>query len=177
MIETTSAASMPSRSVTRRASSMGGFGGGAGPAAAENLEPVPLRLEAVGAADLGPQRHDAPADELDHPPAALAGQVVVLLAGMNVLVERASGTQPLPAHQTAFDEQIQVAIHRGAGNGDAAPAQRVQESSGVEVGVLLEDLLANGPPLGGHPETPLMDKVFEDFEFSRSAHGPEILRR
>jgi hypothetical protein len=92
MIATTSAASTPSRSVTSSASSIGAslVAGGAVTAAAEDVQPVAVGLEAVRAADLGAQRDDRRADELDHPAAALAHQVIVLLTGVDVLVERSA---------------------------------------------------------------------------------------
>src|SRR5687767_2246698 len=101
MMPTTSAASTPSRNVTISASNMGRPSGshgqrrrrrkyfrgflGAGVAEAGDLQRVVGGHEAVGPADLRLERHDARAHELDHPPAARAHEMVVLLPGMNVL--------------------------------------------------------------------------------------------
>src|SRR5436305_15001342 len=104
MIPTTRAASTPSRRVTMNASNMGRgllahprpSGGGRGDpgrhlraavAQTRDLQRVARRDEAVGAADLPLQRRDPQADELHHPAAAGAHQVVVLLAEVHVLVE------------------------------------------------------------------------------------------
>jgi hypothetical protein len=145
---------------------------GAGPAATENLESVVLGLETVGATDLGAQRDDARADELDHPAAAFADQMIVLLAGVDVLVESVTRAQALAANQAALDEQIEVAIDGGARHRNAAAAKGGEERAGVEVDVLLEDLLANGTALGGHAQAARVDKVLEDSQLSGSGHGP-----
>src|SRR6185436_9536830 len=99
MIPTTSAASTPSRRVTIRASSMRSLLRRALIAQAADLQGMAGRKEAVGAADLALQCHDARADELDHPAAPGAHQVVVLLAAVHVLVEEAVALQPLLARQ------------------------------------------------------------------------------
>src|SRR6185295_17065486 len=104
MMPTTRAASTPSRSATISASNMdhpprrrrrrdavrrrrGGFR--AAEAEARDLQRVPHRHEAVRTADLRLQGSDPRADELHHPAAAGAHQMIVLLAGVNVLVEEA----------------------------------------------------------------------------------------
>src|SRR5690348_8009805 len=126
MIPTTRAASTPSRSVTISASNMDGLRrarGGAGLrrlraeiAEAGDLERVPRRHEAVGAADLGLERRDPRAHELHHPAAPGAHEVVVLLARMDVLVKESPAPQPLFPGQAALDQEVQVAVHRGAGD-------------------------------------------------------------
>ena len=130
-----------------------------------------LRLEAVSAADLGAQGDDPRADELDHPAAGLADQVIVLLTGVDVLVERVARAQALAAHQTALDEELEVAIDRGARYRHPAAAQRAEQRAGVEVLVLLEDLLADRPALRRHAQTAGMDEILEDSQFPGSGHG------
>src|SRR4029079_5332722 len=103
MMATMRAASTPSRRVTISASTMRppaelgprpalrlGLRRRAPVAEPGDLKRVPRRLEAMGAADLGLEGGDAGADELDHPAAAGADQVVVvLLAAVDVLVGEA----------------------------------------------------------------------------------------
>src|SRR5262245_64701127 len=124
MMPTTSAASTPSRRVTMSASNMSRLpdrrarrargGLRARLAEAGDLQRVAHRHEAVRAADLRLQRRDARAHELDHPAATGAHQMIVLLAGVDVLVEEAAAPQALLAGEAALHQQIQVAVHRGA---------------------------------------------------------------
>src|SRR5215203_867373 len=130
MMPTTRAASTPSRRVTISASNMdrpphrrmhrrrqttalalGGFR--ATVAEARDLQRVPRWHKTVSAADLRLQRRDARADELDDAPATHAHQVVVLLPGVDVLVEEAPAAQPLLAGEPALHQQVEIAIDRG----------------------------------------------------------------
>src|SRR5215210_4571037 len=125
MMPTTRAASTPSRKVTISASNMGrsprrrsrrrqrAQGFRAKVAQAGDLQRVPRRHETVSAADLPLERRDTLADELDDPAAAGAHQVVVLLAGVDVLVKEAPAAQPLLAGEPALHQQVEVAVHRG----------------------------------------------------------------
>jgi hypothetical protein len=148
---------------------------GAGPAATENLESVVLGLETVGATDLGAQRDDARADELDHPAAAFADQMIVLLAGVDVLVESVARAQALAADEATLDQQIEVAIDRSARHRNAPAAERAEEGAGIEVDVLLEDFFADGAALGGHAQAARVDKVLEDSQLSGSGHRLDLL--
>src|SRR5215203_7136662 len=125
MMPTTRAASTPSRKVTISASNMGRpprrrsrhrhrlHGLSANVAKAGDLQRVPGWHEPMGAADLRLQRRNARADQLDHSPAAGAHQVVVLLPGMDVLVEETPAAQPLLAGEPALHQQVEIAVHRG----------------------------------------------------------------
>src|SRR5690349_2193142 len=112
MMPTTRAASTPSRRVTTRASNMQGSSADPGPggpggnrdgnldasalvAETADLESVAGRHETMGAADLGLERGDAGAHELDHPAAAGADEVIVMLAAVHVLVEETVLPEPL----------------------------------------------------------------------------------
>lgn len=61
-------------------------------------------LEAVRPTDFRQQRADPRAHELDHPTADRAHEMMVALAGVNVLIEVAVALQPLARDETAFDE-------------------------------------------------------------------------
>src|SRR5436309_1729586 len=172
MIPTTRAASTPSRSVTTSDSNMGRGSlrdGGrpvrlvlrAGVAEAVDLQRVPRGDEAVGAADLGLQRDDPGADELDHPAAAGAHQVIVLLAAVHVLVEEPVALQPLLARQAALDQQVEVAVDRGARDLEAARLHGGEQRLGVDVRVLREDLVEQRQPLGGDALSPLAEEEEE----------------
>src|SRR5436305_4489557 len=151
MIPTTRAASTPSRSVTTSDSNMGRGSlrdGGrpvrlvlrAGVAEAVDLQRVPRGDEAVGAADLGLQRDDPGADELDHPAAAGAHQVIVLLAAVHVLVEEPVALQPLLARQAPLDNQAEVALTLAPRVLKAARLHGAGSGLGVEVRWWGEDL-------------------------------------
>src|SRR4051812_27043900 len=148
MMPTTRAASTPSRKVTTNASNMGGLSRGrpgrqpgarrcigarARVAEAADLQRVTPRLEPVGAADLALQRGDARAHELDHPPAAGADQMIVMLAAMDMLVEEAVLPEALLAGEAALDEEIEVAIDRGAGDLEPARLHRSEQLLGVDM--------------------------------------------
>src|SRR5688500_3829173 len=159
MMPTTSAASTPSRRVTTRASNTGRLrsaaarrrlGLGAADADAVDAQRVPARHEAVGAADLGLQGGDPRAHELDHPAAAGADEVVVVLAGVDVLVEVAPAPEPLLARQAAGDQEVEVAVDGGARDGDARSVERREDGVGVDMPVLGEDLVEQGEALGGY---------------------------
>src|SRR6185295_18546149 len=79
----------------------------AGVAQAGDLQLVVGGRETVGAADLGLQRGDAGTDELDDAAARGADEVVVLLAGMDVLEELAARAHPLLAHEAGAHQQVE----------------------------------------------------------------------
>src|SRR5436309_8915441 len=183
MIPTTRAASTPSRRVTMKASNMGrhlparlsrvGRGGRlrAAVAQAGDLQRVARRDEAVGAADLPLQRRDPQADELHHPAAAGAHQVVVLLAEVHVLVEETPAAQPLLARQAALHQQVEVTVDGRPGDLQAAGLHRRQQLFGVDVPMLGEDLLEQRQPLAGDPLSPA-PQVLEELLFLASVrHG------
>src|SRR6202040_851658 len=117
MMPTTRATSIPSRRVTIRASSMVarrsrlGMGAaiarraaarrGARLAEAVDLQAVGAGHEAVRAAELRLQGSDPGAQELHHPAADRADQVVVPLPAVDVLVEVAPAAEPLLAGEAA----------------------------------------------------------------------------
>lgn len=108
-------------------------------------------VELVRPADLRLHRYDARADELDHPSAAAADQMVVPLADVDVLVEIAIAPQPVASYQPAGDQQIEIAVDGGARDLDAPPQHRLQELLGIQVPMACEHLLEQGSALGGHP--------------------------
>src|ERR1700680_4478678 len=79
-----------------------------------DLQAVGAGQEAVSAADLRLQSGNPGAQELHHPAADRADQVVVPLPAVDVLVEEAPAAKPLLAGEAARHEQIQVGVHRGS---------------------------------------------------------------
>jgi len=136
----------------------------------EDLELMPGRLESMGPADLHLEGRDARGDELDHPAALGAHQVVVVLPRVDVLVEIASAAQTVAAHQTAFDQQIEVPVDGGAGDLDLSLLERLQKLLGVDVAVLGEDLVEQSQPLGGHAVTVVPEVVEKLFPFLVESH-------
>src|SRR5690606_9208333 len=100
------------------------FGRRAAVAQAVDLQRAALGHEAVGAADLRLQGVDARADELDDAAAGAADEVVVLLAGVEVLVDEATLSEAALADEAAGDHQLEVAVHRGPRHLGAARLQR-----------------------------------------------------
>lgn len=140
---------------------------------------VLVGVELVRPTDLRLHRHDARADELDHPPAVAADQMVVPLAGVDVLVEVAIASQPVASHQPAGDQQIEVAVNGGARDLDAPLPHRLQELLRVQVPVACEDFLEQGSALGGHPVSVPTEIVEELAPFVIECHlrGSKQLRR
>src|SRR5436190_10071206 len=185
MMPTTSAASTPSRRVMISASSTGGpsrparfpghaLGDRAVAAEAGDLQIVPRGLEAVGARDLAQHRGDGGAAEFDHASTVGAHQMVVLLSGVHVLEALPALAHLVTPHQAATDHQVQVAIDRGAGDRRSAPLHGVEQSFGVDVSVLGEDLVEDLQPLGRHAQALAADKVLELLKFLARRHGSSI---
>src|ERR1700724_544959 len=186
MMPTTRATSIPSRRVTIRASSMvarcSRLGRGAaiaGSAAARrgarlteavDLQTVGAGHEAVSAADLRLQGGDPGAQELHHPAADRAHQVVVPLPAVDVLVEVTPAAEPLLAGKAARHQQVQVAVHRGPRDLQPAAPRRRQQVLGVDVAVLAKDLVEQGEPLGGDPVAPLSEEAQEAFFLALVGH-------
>lgn len=152
-----------------------GVGLGARPADTEDLQLVLAALEAVGAADLAEQGGDAGADELDHPAAAAAGHVVVALAGVQVLVEVAAAGKPHFVRQAGLYEELEIAIHRGAGDRETPAMHRRENGVGVDVPVLCEDLANERPPFGRRAQTAGAQVPEKLFLFACRCHGIETL--
>lgn len=128
-------------------------------------------LEAVGTADLGLHGEDAGTDELDHPAATPADQMVVPLAGVDVLVEVAVAAQAIAPHQAAGDEQIEIAVDGGARDLHSPFLQCHEELLGVQVAVAAEHLFQQRPPLGGHPQALLAEKIEKAATLLIEGHG------
>jgi hypothetical protein len=135
--------------------------GGAGLAQPVDLQAVGARHEAVSAADLRLQRGDSRAQELHHPAADRAYQVIVPLPAVNVLVEVAPAPEPLLAGETARHQQIEIAVDGRPRDLQAAAARRRQEMLGVDVIMLAKDLVEQGEPFGSDPLPPLPQEAQE----------------
>ena len=127
------------------------------------------RDEAVRAADLGEHRGDAGADELDHPPAAPAREVVVRWPGWTcsnrAVAARAGPCAPDPPRPAA----------RGSGRpwrarSCAPPAHRCEHLLGVDMAVLCEDLADESASLGRRPQSAGAQETEELVFFSEADH-------
>lgn len=118
-----------------------------------DLQSVDFGVEAMGAGDLALHGADAGAEELDDPAAVGAQQVVVLLAGVDVLEEEARAAQALLAYEAELGEQLEVAVEGGARDFEPFALDGVEQAVGVDVAVLAVDLAKERHPLGGHPPT------------------------
>lgn len=115
----------------------------------------------MGPADLRLESRDPRADELDHAAAAGADQVIVPLPAVDVLIEEAAAAQALLACQSALDEEVEVAVDRGARDLEPASVHRRQQLLSVDVPVLREDLVEEGETLRSDPLPPLAQELEE----------------
>lgn len=99
------------------------------------------------AADAGLERGDAGADELDHPATLRTDEVIVLLAGVDVLEEVALRGESLLADEAASHQELEVTVDRGARDRRAAGLHRRQDLLGINVAVLAVDLVEEVEPL------------------------------
>src|SRR3954468_20318151 len=138
------------------------------------------RHEAVRPADLGLERGDSRAHELDHPAADGADQVIVVLPAVDVLVEEAPAAELLAGGEAALDEKIEVPIDGGARDFEAPSPHRRQERLGIDMLVLGEDLLEEGEPLFRHPLAAATQVGEELLLFADLSHGfpavPSLMR-
>ncbi len=136
----------------------------------EDLKLMVVGREAVGSTDLSLHRRDPGAHELDHPATTATDQVIVLLSSVDVFVEIAPLTEPLLADQAASHQEIQVAVDRGARDPVSLAVQGGQKLLGVDVPVLLEDLIEQREALSGDAVTMGLQVVDEGGTFSLTAH-------
>src|SRR4028119_154231 len=133
----------------------------AGVAHPADLQGVIGGREAMGAADLRLERRDPWADELDHPAAGGADQVIVPLPGVDVLIKEPVAPETLLARQAALDQQVEVSVHGGAGDLERARLHRVEQLFRVDVTVLCEDLVEESEALRGDPMSPFPQELQE----------------
>ena len=115
------------------------------------------------AADLVLHRLDAGGDELDHAPALAAEQMVVALPDVHVLVDVAARAELVLAHDTALDQQVEVAVDGGARGLDAVRLHRGEQRLGIEMAVLREDLVEQRGALASQSEAALPEMAEKAF--------------
>ncbi|MEM9290929.1 MAG: hypothetical protein AAGD01_04550 [Acidobacteriota bacterium] len=103
----------------------------------------------MGSANLDLERRNSGADELGDFSTLTAIEVIVALAGVDVLIEKAISSQPLFAHQPSFYQKLQVAVDRSPRNLHLFLLHLGKQGLRIEVTVVCVDGLEEAHPLPG----------------------------
>src|SRR6266508_1131279 len=118
------------------------------PADAAHLVAVGEREESVAVADLVLQALDPRLEELDHPAALIADQVIVVLSGAKAFVSVADLADPNASHDSRVHQELERPIDRGPRDLLSFRSQAHEDLVRLEVLVTGEQLVENGLPLG-----------------------------
>jgi hypothetical protein len=124
----------------------------------------------VSPADLRLHRLDHRADELDDATAFAADQMIVSLPHVHVLVQVPVSTESVLAHEPAFHEKIEVAIHGRPRGLQTVRLHGPQELLGIDMAMLSKDLVEKSQTLTCEPQPALAHELDEVLSLWDKAH-------